>query len=101
MKNGFSGTALAALFLLLGLAVGFVAGRSSGFETGSQWALVQADIVAREAGVTMPVVLHEGGFRVIMKQPRGLYRKAWQRADAYDSARLVKRVQKENGQTVF
>lgn len=82
---------LACAFLLFGLAVGFQTGRSSGFETGSEWALVQADILAREAGLFMPVALDDGKFRVIMKQPRGLYRRAWQRADEYDEARLAKR----------
>ena len=92
---------LAAAFLLLGLAVGFQTGRSSGFETGSEWALVQADLLAREAGLSMPVVLDQGTFRVIMKQPRGLYKRAWRLADEYDESRIAKRVVKERVQTEF
>jgi hypothetical protein len=78
---------IAIILLLIGLAVGFQVGRSAGFETGSKWALVQADILAREAGVFMPVYLDEGGFRVVIKQPRGLYKRSWQLADEYDRGR--------------
>lgn len=70
--------------LLTGLAVGFQAGKTNGFETGSEWALVQADLLAREAGVYMPVHLDENGLHVVIKQPKGLYRKAQQRAELYD-----------------
>jgi hypothetical protein len=96
MKN-FSGPLLAALFLIVGLAVGFQTGRSSGFETGSEWALVQADILAREAGLSMPVVLDAGTFRVIMKQPRGLYRRAWRLADEHEEAKLARQEKKLAG----
>ncbi len=88
--RSISRTVLAGIFLLLGLSIGFKTGRSSGFETGSEWALMQAQIHAREAGVYMPVVLDDGKFRVIMKQRRGLYRQAWQKADDYDQARGAK-----------
>ena len=85
-----SGTAMALTFLLLGLAAGFLFGRSTGFETGSEWALVQADILAREAGVFMPVYLDDGAFRVVIKQPRGLYKRAWQQADLYEEKMAVR-----------
>ncbi len=68
-------------FLLIGFAAGFPAGKSAGFTSGSEWALVQASIVAREAGVYMPVYLNEGEFRVVIKQPRHLYKRAWELAD--------------------
>jgi len=80
-------TTIAVALLLTGIAVGFQAGRSAGFETGSEWALVQAELLAREAGVYMPVHLDENGFRVVIKQPRGLYKKARQRAEEYDQER--------------
>ncbi len=70
--------------LLIGLAVAFQIGRSAGFKTGSEWALVQADILAREAGLFMPVYLDGNNFRIVIKQPRSLHKKAWQLADRYD-----------------
>ncbi len=71
----------AACFLSMGLAAGFAGGLNIGFSTGSEWALMQADIVAREAGVDMPVSYDGGTFRVVVKQPKGLYRRAWQLAE--------------------
>ncbi len=83
MKNLLT-AAIAVALLLVFFAVAFQIGKSAGFETGSEWALVQADIVAREAGVSMPVYLDDGTFRVVFKQPPGLYQKAWRLADKYD-----------------
>lgn len=77
-------TLLAIALLGAGFAAGFPVGKSIGFETGSEWALVQADMLAREAGVFMPVYIEDGNFRVIIKQPRGLYKRAWERADRYE-----------------
>lgn len=79
-------TVLAIALLSAGFAAGFPIGKSSGFTTGSEWALVQADILAREAGVFMPVYFEDGSFRVVIKQPRGLYKRAWQLADRYEKA---------------
>lgn len=75
---------LAMAFLLVGFAAGLPIGQSMGFSTGTEWALVQAGIVAREAGVFMPVNFEEGQFRVILKQPGHIYKRAWQLADRYD-----------------
>ncbi len=71
----------AAVMLLIGFAIGFPVGKTAGFETGSEWAIVQADLLAREAGVFMPVYLTEGKMRVVVKQPRDLHRKAWHLAE--------------------
>jgi hypothetical protein len=71
------------VLLLAGFAAGIPVGRSIGFNTGSEWALVQADILAREAGVSMPVYFKEGQLRVIVKQPRGIYKRAWELSDRY------------------
>jgi len=76
--------AMVATLLLAGFAAGFPIGQSIGFSTGSEWAIVQADILAREAGVVMPVNYEEGKFRVIVKQPRGLHKRAWRLADRHD-----------------
>jgi hypothetical protein len=87
-------TALLVALLLAGFAVGVPVGKSKGFKAGSEWALMQADIVAREAGVFMPVYLDDGAFRVVIKQPRNFYRRAWQLADQhYDEIQGLQRGQ--------
>jgi len=75
---------LAAVLVVAGFAAGFPVGKSAGFATGSEWALVQADIIARESGLFMPVSFEDGRFRVTIKQPRNLYKRAWQLADRHD-----------------
>ncbi len=77
-------TVLAIALLMIGFAAGFPVGQSSGFATGCEWAIIQADILAREAGVSMPVSFNDGQFRVILRQPPHVYRKAWQLADKYE-----------------
>jgi hypothetical protein len=74
-------TALSLALLAAGFAVGFPVGKDAGFTAGSEWALMQAKLLAREAGVFMPVSLEQGQFRVVIKQPRNLYKRAWQLAD--------------------
>ena len=89
------------LLLAIGFAAGFPAGSTVGFTKGSEWALVQAAVLAKEAGLFMPVGFNEGMFRVIMKQPRGVYRRAWQLADkSYDDppagrAGMMRRAEKK------
>lgn len=94
--------AFAIVLLLVGFAAGFPVGRSTGFTTGCEWSLVQADLLAREAGVFMPVNYKEGTFHVVMKQPRRLHKDARERANrheaemAYESSgnsALIERVQ--------
>ena len=67
-----------------GYATGFPVGKNAGFDTGSEWALVQAEIVARESGLYMPVALDNGQFRIVLKQPNLLYRRAWRLADMHE-----------------
>ena len=74
---------LAGGLLLAGFAIGLPVGRGIGFSTGSEWALVQAGILAREAGMFMPVYLKEGAFRIVVRQPRSLHKKARQLAEQY------------------
>lgn len=78
--------ATSTAMLLSGFGAVFQAGKNHGFRTGSEWALVQADIVAREAGVFMPVYMKDGKFRVVIRQPRGIYKRAWQLADQHEDA---------------
>jgi hypothetical protein len=75
------------VLLAIGFAAGFPVGSIIGFSRGSEWAIVQADVIARESGLFMPVGFDGGMFRVIMKQPRGLYKKVWQEADKRDKQR--------------
>jgi len=76
--------ALMIALLTAGFAAGFPIGRSRGFSTGSEWALVQADILAREAGLFMPVNFDAGQFTITLKQPKHLYREAWMLADRHE-----------------
>jgi len=75
---------VACALLLAGFAAGFPVGQHMGFATGSEWAIVQADILAREAGLSMPVNYEEGTFRVVVRQSPDLSREAWLLADRYD-----------------
>lgn len=88
MKTTLFKLAIRAAFvislLLVGFAAGLPVGQSIGFTTGSEWSLMQADLLAREAGVFMPVTYKEGELRVVVKQPRHLYKKAWQLADQHE-----------------
>ncbi len=75
------------VLLSIGFAVGFPMGRQAGFMTGSEWAMVQAAIVAREAGRSMPVIYEDGLLHIVVKQPEDLYRRARHRAEL-DTAEL-------------
>jgi hypothetical protein len=77
--------AFAIVLLLMGFAAGFPVGRSTGFTTGSEWSFVQADILAREAGMFMPINYKEGKFHVVMKQPRRLHKDARERANRHEA----------------
>ena len=70
--------------LMAGFGAGFPIGQSRGFSTGSEWAFVQANILAREAELFMPVNYEAGQFRIILKQPKHLYRRAWMLADRHE-----------------
>ncbi len=78
--------AIVIVLLLVGFAAGFPVGQTIGFSTGSEWAIIQADLLAREAGVFMPVNYEKGKFRIIVKQPNHLYKRAWQLADRHEEA---------------
>ena len=71
---------LIAVLLALGFAIGFPLGRQTGFMTGSEWAMVQAGIMARETGVATPAVCDNGELHVIVRQPADLYQRARYRA---------------------
>jgi hypothetical protein len=76
--------AVVIALLMVGFVAGIPVGQSMGFATGSEWSLKQADILAREAGIVMPVNYKEGKFRVVVKQPRNLHKKAWKVADKHE-----------------
>jgi hypothetical protein len=81
--------------LTAGFALGFPIGQQRGFNTGSEWGIVQADIAAREAGSPLIVSLEDGQIRVIITQPRGLYKRARQQADLYNDRMLVAKTGKK------
>ncbi len=76
-------TWLVIVLLVVGFAAGLPIGKSIGFTKGSEWAIVQADIVARQMGLRMPVHFQDGNFRVVVKQSRHLHKQAWRSADKY------------------
>ena len=77
---------ITAALLLAGFAAGFPVGQSVGFSTGSEWAILQADLLAKEVGLSMPINYEKGKFRVVVKQPRHLYKRAWKLANRHDAA---------------
>lgn len=60
--------ALTIALLVIGFALGYPVGKHEGFESGSEWALIQAKLAAREAGVQMPVYLEDGLFHVVINR---------------------------------
>ncbi len=93
MKN-LTTSIIALAILLVCFGTAFQMGKTAGFKTGSEWALVQADVLAREAGLFMPVYLDGDNFRIVFKQPRGLYKKAWEQANSHEEARETARMEK-------
>jgi hypothetical protein len=93
---------MALIVLLLAcIGISFQAGKNAGFKSGSEWALVQAKIVAEEAGVFMPVHMNDGKFIVVLRQPPGVYRRAWEMADEYEEAHepvITAKTQDEGGE---
>lgn len=79
--------------LAMGFALGFPMGQQRGFDNGSEWAIVQADIAAREAGVSLPFSLEEGQIRVTIRQSPDLHK--WARQTAGQPSPLTSRLQIE------
>ena len=77
-------TAVILGLLATGFALGFPVGQQRGFDTGSEWAIVQADIAAREAGMILPFSLEEGQIRVTVRQSPDLHKWARQQAALYN-----------------
>ena len=80
---------IAFVLLVAGFAAGFPIGQRLGFTNGSEWAIVQADIVAREAGVIMPVSYEAGNFRITLLQPPHLYTTAWKLAENHKAVMFL------------
>lgn len=66
--------------LAAGFALGFPLGEQRSFHTGSEWAIVQVGIAAREAGMPLPFFLKDGQIRVIAGQSPDLHK--WARKQA-------------------
>ena len=75
---------LTVAFLAVGFAAGLPVGQSIGFTRGSEWALVQAGLLAKEAGLDMPVSYDGQHFMIVMKQPRHIYKRAWKLAKLHE-----------------
>lgn len=84
----------------LGFAAGFPIGQSRGFTTGSEWAFVQASLIARDMGLFMPINFAEGHFKIILKQPRGHFQQTQQLAEKYGVDVVLKRQEKKLAQNV-
>jgi len=76
---------LVIIFMLIGFAAGFPIGQSRGFATGSEWAFVQASLIAREHGLFLPVHFTEGHFRIVLKEPHDLRQRTRQLAEKFDA----------------
>jgi hypothetical protein len=87
-------TAVILGLLAAGFALGFPIGQSKGFNTGSEWGILQADIAAREAGSPLIVSMEEGQIRVIVTQPKGLYKRAQQQAAFHNDRITVAKIGK-------
>jgi hypothetical protein len=77
-------TILGLALLVTGFALGYPIGKIAGFSNGCEWAMVQVEIVAREAGMFMPVHMEDGVFIVKLKQPRNLHQRTWEVADHFE-----------------
>jgi len=75
---------LGLALLVTGFALGYPIGKMAGFNNGVEWAMVQAEIVAKEAGMFMPVHMEGGVFLVKFKQPKNLHKRTWEVADHYE-----------------
>jgi hypothetical protein len=75
--------------LAMGFALGFPLGQQKGFDNGSEWAIVQADMAAREAGMVLPFSLEDGQIRVVVRQSPDLHKWAQKQAALYYSDRLT------------
>jgi hypothetical protein len=75
--------------LAMGFAVGFPTGQQKGFENGSEWAIVQAEMAAREAGMVLPFALEDGQIRVVVRQSPDLHKWARKQAELYNDRLTV------------
>jgi hypothetical protein len=70
--------------LAMGFAVGVPVGQQKGFNNGSEWAMVQMDMAAREAGMVLPFSLEDGQIRVVIRQSPDLHNWAKKQAALYN-----------------
>ena len=70
--------------LAMGFAMGFPVGQHKGFNSGSEWAIVQVDMAAREAGMELPFSLEDGQIRVVVRQSPDLHKWAQKQAALYN-----------------
>lgn len=76
------GIVVACSLFVAGYAAGFATGRDAGFDVGSEWVMVQAGLLAREAGLHMPVSYDDEGLRVTIRQPQQPLKRSWKASTA-------------------
>jgi hypothetical protein len=78
--------------LAMGFGLGFPVGQQKGFDNGSEWAIVQADMAAREAGMILPFILEDGQIRVVVRQSPDLHKWARKQAELYNDRLTIAEV---------
>jgi hypothetical protein len=82
--------------LATGFAVGFPVGQQKGFDNGSEWAMVQVDMAAREAGMEPPFSLEDGQIRVVIRQSPDLHKWAKKQAALYIDRHMAAEIRQVN-----
>ena len=90
-------TAVVLGLLATGFAMGFPVGQQKGFDSGSEWAIVQANMTAREAGMELPFSLEDGQIRVVVRQSPDLHKWAQKQAELYNDRLTVAEVRQAEG----
>lgn len=93
-------TVVTAALLVTGFALGYPIGKHRGFETGTEWAMLQAKLVAREAGVIMPVYFEDDAFHVVLRPDPADCGRTDEQAGQHDDANNATAVQVSLAETV-
>jgi hypothetical protein len=82
--------------LAMGFGVGFPVGQQKGFDNGSEWAMVQMDMAARESGMELPFSLEDGQIRVVIRQSPDLHKWAKKQAALYNDRLMAAEIHQVN-----
>jgi len=67
---------LIVLCISIGIAIGHPIGKHEGFESGAEWAMFQASIIAKEEGIDIPVTYSEKCFKLTIKRKTGSFKRS-------------------------